>query len=265
MTVLVLLLFRFIRLLGSGHEALAVENAALRLQLLTYQRKRIRPKLTTFRSSLLVHAVQTLAPLENCPACGATRHSCKVARERFRKFWARLSKHKVTVRGRPTVAPEIRRLILKMATANPLWRAPRIHGELKMLGIKVSERTVSRILRSIPRPPSQSWKTFLRNHTDQIVAADFFTVPTFTFKILVCVYSYRAPKTGGLHFNITEHPMAEWISQQILEAFADRDVAKYLIRDRDGVYGGAVGERLAALNIQQVLTAPASPWQNAHV
>ncbi len=91
MTVLVLLLFRFIRLLGSGHEALAVENAALRLQLLTYQRKRIRPKLTTFRSSLLVHAVQTLAPLENCPACGATRHSCKVARERFRKFWARLS------------------------------------------------------------------------------------------------------------------------------------------------------------------------------
>ncbi len=171
----------------------------------------------------------------------------------------------MTVRGRPTVAPEIRRLILKMATANPLWRAPRIHGELKMLGIKVSERTVSPILRSIPRPPSQSWKTFLRNHTDQIVAADFFTVPTFTFKILVCVYSYRAPKTGGLHFNITEHPMAEWISQQILEAFADRDVAKYLIRDRDGVYGWAVGERLAALNIQQVLTAPASPWQNAHV
>ena len=91
MAVLVLLLFRFIRLLGSGHEALAVENAALRLQLLTYQRKRIRPKLTTFRSSLLVHAVQTLASLENCPACGATRHSCKVARERFRKFWARLS------------------------------------------------------------------------------------------------------------------------------------------------------------------------------
>jgi hypothetical protein len=99
------------------------------------------------------------------------------------------------VRGRPAVAPEIRRLIIKMATANPLWRAPRIHGELKMLGIKVSERTVSRILRSIPRPPSQSWKTFLRNHADQIVAIDFFTVPTFTFQDFVCVYSYRAPKT----------------------------------------------------------------------
>jgi putative transposase len=265
MTVLVLLLFRFIRLLGSGHEALAVENAALRFQLLAYQRKRMRPKLTTFdrlfwctlsrlwrgwRTALLVVQPDTVVRWQ---------------RERFRKFWARLSKHKVTVRGRPAVAPEIRRLIIKMATANPLWRAPRIHGELKMLGIKVSERTVSRILRSIPRPPSQSWKTFLRNHADQIVAVDFFTVPTFTFKILFVFILIAHRRREVLHFNITEHPTAEWISQQILEAFADRDVAKYLIRDRDGVYGGAVGERLAALNIQQVLTAPASPWQHAYV
>ena len=264
MTVLVLLLFRFIRLLGSGYEALAVENAALRLQLLAYQRRRVRPKLTAFdrlfwcalsrlwsrwRTALVVVQPDTVVGWQ---------------RERFRKFWARLSKRKVTVGGRPTISAEIRCLIIKMATANPLWRAPRIHGELKMLGIKVSERTVSRILRSVPRPPSQSWKTFIGNHADQIVAVDFFTVPTFTFKILFVFIVLAHRRREVLHFNVTEHPTAEWISQQLVEAFADRDVAKYLIRDRDGVYGRAVEERLAALNIQQVLTAPASPWQNAY-
>jgi putative transposase len=264
MAVLVLLLFQFIRLLGSGHEALAVENAALRLQLLAYQRKRVRPKLTAFdrlfwcalsrhwsrwRTALIVVQPDTVVRWQ---------------RERFRKFLVRLSKHKVAVRGRPAVAPEIRRLIIKMATANPLWRAPRIHGELKMLGIKVSERTVSRILRSVPRQPSQSWKTFMRNHADQIVAVDFFAVPTLTFKILFVFIVLAHRRREVLHFNVTEHPTAEWISQQLVEAFGERDVVRYLIRDRDGVYGRAVEERLAALNIQQVLTAPASPWQNAY-
>jgi hypothetical protein len=105
-------------------------------------------------------------------------------RERFRRFWAHLCNSHRRRRGRPTTALPIRQLIARMLTANPLWRAPRIHGELKMLGIAISERTVSRILRRLPQPPSQTWKTFLHNHLSQMVSIDFFTVPTLTLKVL---------------------------------------------------------------------------------
>jgi putative transposase len=105
-------------------------------------------------------------------------------RERFRRFWARRSWVNQRRPGRPAMAVEIRRLIERMAAANPLWRAPRIHGELKLLGIEISERTVFRILRKLPRPPSQTWKTFLHNHLGQMVSTDFFTVPTITMKVL---------------------------------------------------------------------------------
>jgi putative transposase len=151
-----------------------------------------------------------------------------------------------------------------MAIANPLWRAPRIHGELKMLGVTISERTVSRILRSVPRPPSQSWKTFLHNHLDQLVSIDFFTVPTVTMKVLFAFIVLEHRRREVLHFNVTEHPTATWTSQQIVEAFVDRDAPQYLIRDRDGVYGKEVRLRIASLSIEEVLTAPQSPWQNPY-
>jgi hypothetical protein len=244
MAALVILLFRFIRLLGSGHEAIAVENAALRLQLAAYQRNGARPTSTAFdrlfwgtlskvwrrwRTALFVVRPDTVVRWQ---------------RGRFRKFWAHICRRRAAGRGRPPVAAEIRRLIRDMATANPLWRAPRIHGELKMLGIIVSERTVSRILRSVPRPPSQNWKTFLKNHGSEIMAIDFFTVPTFTFKVLFVfvVLAYRRREV--LHFNVTEHPTAEWIARQLVEAVADRDSPRYLIRDRDRVYGRAVTRTL---------------------
>jgi putative transposase len=149
--------------------------------------------------------------------------------------------------------------------ANPLWRAPRIHGELKMLGIDISERTVSRILRKLPRPPSQTWKTFLHNHIGQMVSMDFFTVPTVTMRVLFVFLVLEHRRREVLHFNITEHPTAAWTSQQIVEAFADRDAPRYLIHDRDGIYGNEVGRRIASLHIEEVLTAPRSPWQNPYV
>jgi transposase InsO family protein len=186
-------------------------------------------------------------------------------RERFRRFWARLSKPKGLRKGRPCIPVEIRRLIVQMAGENPLWRAPRIHGELKMLGIVVSERTVSRILRTLPRSPSQSWKTFLNNHVGQILSVDFFTVPTITLKVLYVFVVLAHRRREVLHFNVTDHPTAEWIAQQVVEACAYRDAPKYLIRDRDRVYGSTVRERLQALRIQEVLIAPASPWQNCYV
>ena len=127
-----------------------------------------------------------------------------------------------------------------MALDNALWRAPRIHGELQKLGITVSERTVSRILRTVRRPPSQSWKTFLKNHVGHIVSVDLFTVPTISLKVLFVFVVVAHRRREVLHFNVTEHLTAEWIAQQVVEACAYRDAPKYLIRDRHGVYGDAV-------------------------
>jgi hypothetical protein len=131
-----------------------------------------------------------------------------------------------------------------LAVANPLWRAPRIHGELKMLGIQISERTVSRILRRLRRPPNQTWKTFLHNHLDQMVLMDFFTVPTIKMKVLFVLLVLEHRRREVLHFNVTEHPSSAWTSQQIVEAFADRNAPPYLIRDRDSVYGNEVCLRI---------------------
>jgi hypothetical protein len=133
---------------------------------------------------------------------------------------------------------------------------PRIHGELKMLGIAVSERTVSRVLRTIPRPPSQTWKTFLRNHLSEMVSVDFFTVPTVRLRVLFVFSILAHRRRQVLHFNVTDHPTSAWVSQQIIEAFGDRALPRYLIRDRGGVYGTEVRQRLESLQIKEVLAAP---------
>jgi putative transposase len=233
MAALVLSLFRLLRLLGSGHEAIAVENAALRLQLMAYQRKRAKPKLTAFDRLFWCTLSKVWRRWRTALYVVQPETVVRWQRERFRRFWARISRLKTASRGRPPVAAQIRRLILDMATANPLWRAPRIHGELKMLGIVVSERTVSRILRSIPHPPSQNWKTFLKNHGNEIMAIDFFTVPTFSFKVLFVFVVLAHRRREVLHFNVTEHSTAEWTAQQVVEAVAGRDAPRYLVRDRD--------------------------------
>jgi transposase InsO family protein len=162
------------------------------------------------------------------------------------------------------MAPEIRRLIERMVSANPLWRAPRVHGELKMLGIPISERTVSRILRTLRRPPTQTWRTFLHNHLGQTVSMDFFTVPTVTMKVLFVFIVLEHHRRRVLHFNVTDHPTAAWTTQQIVEAFANREPARYVIRDRDSIYGNEVHWRIASLGMEEVLTAPQSPWQNPY-
>src|SRR5215472_4306867 len=261
---LLLCLSRFIRLLLSGHQAIALENAALRVQLAAFQRKRRRPLLTTFDRLFWVCLSRVWhgwrGPLRYVQADTVVRWE----RERFRRFWARLSWAKRRGRGRPATSAEIRRLIERMVAANPLWRAPRLHGELQMLGIQISERTVSRILRRLRRPPGQTWKTFLHNHLGQMVSVDFFTVPTISLRILFVFVVLEHGRRQVLHFNVTEHPTAVWTAQQIVEAIAERDAPRYLIRDRDGVYGETVHQRLAWLGIEEVLTAPRSPWQNPY-
>jgi hypothetical protein len=257
-------LVRFVRLLLSGHQAIAVENAALRLQLAALRRKRKRPVLTTFDRLFWVGLSRVWrgwrGPLLYVQADTVVRWQ----RERFRRFWARLSRVNHQRRGRPATGVEIRRLIERMVAANPLWRAPRLHGELQMLGIQISERTVSRILRTLHRPPTQTWKTFLHNHLGQLVSIDFFMVPMVALRVLFVFVVLEHRRRQVLHFNVTEHPTAGWTSQQIVEAFTGRDAPRYLIRDRDGVYGDDVRLRIASLGIQEVLTAPRSPWQNPY-
>jgi transposase InsO family protein len=153
-----------------------------------------------------------------------------------------------------------------VALANLLWGAPRIHGELLKLGIGISEREVSRLMPRAPRkPPSQTWRTFLTNHIGTLASIDFFTVPTATFRVLYVFVVLAHDRRRVLHFNVTEHPTAAWTAQQIVEAFPDASAPKYLMRDRDRIYGATFRDRLAGMGIEEVLSAPRSPWQNPFV
>src|SRR5438093_6718452 len=125
-----------------------------------------------------------------------------------------------------------------MASANPLWGAPRIHGELLKLGIEISERTVSRVMPKMRTGPSQTWKTFLANHIGQLVSIDFFTVPTLRFRVLFVFVVLAHQRRRVIHFNVTEHPTADWTAKQIVEAFPEDTAPRYLLRDRDAIYGG---------------------------
>lgn len=257
-------IFRFVRLLMSGHQAVVIENAALRLQLAAFQRKRKRPVLTTFDRVFWITLRHWWSGWRGPLAYVQADTVVRWQRERFCRFWARLSRVNRR-RGRPATDVEIRRLIERMVAANPLWRVPRIHGELQMLGITISERTVSRILRRLRRPPTQTWKTFFHNHLDRMVSIDFFSVPTITMKVLFVFVVLEHRRRQVLHSNVTEHPTAAWTSsQQIVEAFADRDAARYLIRNLDSIYGNEVRLRIASLGMEEVLTAPRSPWQNPY-
>ena len=182
-------------------------------------------------------------------------------RRGFRLFWTWKSRHRT---GRPAVPHDVRALIREMSTANPLWGAPRIHGELQKLGITVSESTVAKYMRRHPRPPSQTWRTFLANHASQIMAADLFVVPTVTFRLLFVLVILAHDRRQIVHVAVTAHPTAAWTAQQLRNAFPENEAPQYLLHDRDSVFAH-VATTLEGMNIQEVRTAPRSPWQNAYV
>ena len=179
-------------------------------------------------------------------------------REWLRSRWTRRSSRP---EGRPPVDSRTADLVKQMATANPPWGAPRIHGELRMLGIDVSERTVSRLLERHPRPPSQTWKTFLTNHLASAASMDFFTVPTLTGRILFVLVVLSHNRRRIVHVNITDHPTAAWTAQQVVDAFPDDTAPRWLHRDRDRIYGEVFRRRVTGIGIAEVISAPASPWQ----
>ncbi len=151
-----------------------------------------------------------------------------------------------------------------MCRANPLWGAPRIHGELLKLGIDVSEATVSKYMIKRRGPPSQTWRTFLANHAEDTIALDFFTLPTASFRILFVLLILSHDRRRILHLNVTEQPSAAWTAQQLLEACGLDEQPRYLVRDRDAIYGSEFRRQVAALNIKEVVTAARSPWQNPY-
>src|SRR6187399_3205530 len=152
-----------------------------------------------------------------------------------------------------------------MSRENPLWGAPRIHGELLKLDIDVGETSVSKYMIRHRHPPSQTWRTFLDNHVKSMVSIDFFTVPTLRFQVLYVFVGLAHDRRRIVHFNVTAHPTAEWTSQQLREAFPFDQVPRYLLRDRDGIFGFDFTRHVKAMGIQEVLSAPRSPWQRAYV
>jgi putative transposase len=180
-------------------------------------------------------------------------------RRAFAWHWTRKSRR---LPGRPEVAANLRDLIRRMRQANPLWGAPRIHGELLKLGIAVAQSTVARYLPQSRKPPSQTWRTFLTNHLAQTAAIDFFTVPTATFRVLFVFVVLSHERRQVVHFGVTEHPTEEWTRQQMREAFPWDQAPRYVLRDRDAIYGIDFAATTRDMGMEEVLTAPRSPWQN---
>lgn len=182
-------------------------------------------------------------------------------RRGFRLWWAWKSRR---LTGRPSVPADIRTLIRTMAQTSPRWGAPRIHGELLKLGIDVCQATVAKYMRRRRQPPSQTWRTFLDNHIGQIVAADFFVVPTATYRLLFVLVLLAHDRRRIRHVAVTAHPTAAWTAQQLREAFPWDEAPRYLIHDRDHAFD-RLGVTAKAMGIEEVLTAPRAPWQNAYV
>src|SRR3989442_701112 len=233
MVTLLLHLLRLLPMLCGGHRQVALENLALRHQLAVYKKIVNRQKLLSSDGLFWVALSRVWTGWRQALVIVSPNTVLRWQRRRFREYWARLSARPAA--GRPRVNRQIRALVVRMARANPLWGAPRIHGELQMLGIDVAERTVSRLLPKRRSPPSQTWRTFLTNHVQDLVSIDFFTVPTARLRVLFVFVVLAHDRRRVLHFNVTEHPTAAWAAQQIVESFPDRSSPCDFLRDPHSV------------------------------
>jgi len=240
---------------------LALENLALRQQLAIVQRKTKRPKLSKADRAFWVALCRLWPDWQNALIIVKPETVIGWHRKGFKLYWTWKSRRRG---GRPPIDAEIRTLIRRIASENPTWGAPRIHGELLMLGFEVGEATVSRYMPLRRKPPSQTWRAFLQNHTQDLVSIDFFVVPTATFRVLYVFLVLEHERRRIVHFNVTDAPSAQWTGQQLVNAFPDDSAPKYVIRDRDKIYGVDFVARVRAMGIEQVLTAPRSPWQNPY-
>src|SRR5258708_4493927 len=242
---------------------LEAENLVLRQQVIALSRKSgSRVRLRNIDRLIFVWLYRFFPSILNAitgvkPETVIRWHRCG-----FRAYWRWKSRRRG---GRPKIDRQIRDLIRRMSRENPLWGAPRIHGELLMLGIEVAQSTVARYMTKRQGPPSQSWKTFLHNHAGGIASLDLFVVRTISFKLLYGLVILRHARRRLVSISVTSNPTAEWIAGQVTDAFPWDEAPRHLIRDRDGAFGPVYTRRIRAMGIRDHPTAPRSPWQNGHV
>ena len=252
----------FFRAILRPRAVMAAENLALRQQLGVLQRSVRRPRLRQRDRVFWVWLSRLWADWRSGLVIVKPETVIRWHREGFRLYWRRKSRKKT---GRPAIGAEIRDLIRRMSRDNPTWGAPRIHSELHLLGHAVAESTVATYMIRHRKPPSQTWRTFLENHVGDIAAIDFFVVPTVRFRLLYCFVVLRHDRRRVAHFNVTAHPTARWTAQQVVEAFPYDEAPRFMIRDRDAIYGLDFRERVKHMGIEEVIIAYRSPWQSPYV
>jgi transposase InsO family protein len=239
---------------------LEAENAALRHQLIVLRRKvKGRAHLTNNDRWFFILMYRWFPSILEVLVIIRPETLVHWHRAGFRRYWRWKSR---SPGGRPQIETDLRALIRRMSVENPLWGAPHIHGELLKLGFEVAQSSVAKYMVKRRGPPSQEWRTFLRNHAPDIAAMDLLVIPTIGFDLLYAFVIVRLDRRELVWINVTTNPTAEWIARQITEAFPWDDAPQYLIRDRDRIYGAVVTRRLRAMGIRDKPTAPASPWQN---
>ena len=244
--------------------SLELEIVALRHQVTVLRRHHPgRPRLRPGDRTLWVWLYRLWPPCLNALILVKPATVIQWHHQGFRLYWRWRSRPRGP--GQPALAREVRDLIRQMSQANPLWGAPRIHGEPLKLGISVCQTAVSKYMARRAGSPSPTWRTFLRNHRDGIAAIDMFVVATATFCLLYVMVVLHHARRTIVHFDVTDHPSQDWLSRQVTEAFPWDTAPRYLLRDRDGSYGQRFHERVQAMGIEEVITAPRSPWQNPYV
>ena len=239
---------------------LETENTALRHQLIVLQRKmQGRARLTNSYRWFFIQLYRWFPSILQVLTIIRPETLVRWHRAGFRAYWRLKSRRKG---GRPQIDADLRALIRRMSIENPLWGAPRIHGELLKLGFEVAQSSVAKYMVKRPGPASQGWRTFLRNHAPDIAAMDLFVVPTIGFNLLYAFVVVRLDRRDPAWVNVTTNPTAEWIAHQLTEAFPWNEAPHHLIRNRDRIYSAVVKSRLRAMGIRHKPTAPTSPWQN---
>src|SRR6266403_110366 len=257
-----LLVGSFLRLFRSRRRLL-LENLVLRQQLATLKRRHRRARLDLVDKLFWVAVRRFWSGWKQALIIVTPETVVRWHRAGFRLYWRLISRVRKATGRRPT-PKEVRELIFRMVAENPTWGAPRIHGELLMLGFDISERTISRWMKRAPRDPEpdKRWLAFLPNHREVIAAMDFFTVPTITFGVLYCFFVISHGRRRILHFNVTKHPTSPWVVQQLRESFPFELAPRFLIFDRDAKYGLEVPVAVRSLKMSPVRTSFESPWQN---
>jgi len=256
------LLLHVLTLPFRSRASLEAEIVFLRHQLNVLKRQvPARPRLTTADRWLFVRLYRWMPSLLNAAVIVKPDTIVRWHRMGFHLYWRWKSRPRG---GRPQIPVEVRSLIRRMSLENPLWGAPRIHSEMLMLGYEIAESTVAKYMAKHRPGSGQTWKTFLHNHAAGIGAMDFLVVPTIGFRLLFVLVILRLERRRLLSVGVTDHPTAEWIAQQITEAFPWDEAPEHLIRDRDTAYGHVVTRRLAAMGIRDHPIAPRSPWQNGY-